>query len=286
MAVKKIKSIKGRIVRVTRLDQCGAPVYGESGYVVTKGFITVTIGNEYETGEEITQKNAYGEKCVSEKDPDIIKWTNVTVQFCEVDPTLLDIMGGANPVVVGDDIIGATHGQLPTDAAYAVEVWTKKAGTDACVGGTVEWGYFVVPFIRNGKLDGDVTIENGPLNVTLKGEGVEAVAAWGFGPHLDEPMKATFPVGDFWGQVVTDVQPPAETVGAAELFGPITAVSPGDLFPAEATITAETAPMAALLTGLGYVAAPPGTAWASGEFFTIGTFRFNWSGAAWDFGPV
>jgi hypothetical protein len=280
MATKKLKSIKGRVVRVTRLDQCGLPVYGEGGYVVSKGFITVTLGNEYETGEELQQKNAWGEYCVNDKDPDITKWVNVSVQFCEVDPTVLDIIGGANPVVVGDDTIGATFGQPSTTEAFAIEVWTKKSGQDACVGGTVEWGYFVVPFVKNGKLDGDVKIENAPLNVTLVGEGFGAPATWGMGPHMDEPMKASFPAGDFWGLVVTNVQPPAETAGAVELYGPITAVQAGDIYPAEPTITAESAPMAALLTGLGYIASPA-TAWGTGEFFTIGTYRFNWSGSAW-----
>ena len=68
MATKKLKSFKGRCVRITRLDECGAPVVGSCSTIVTEGFIKVTIGNEYEKGTEYTQKNAWGEFEMKEKE--------------------------------------------------------------------------------------------------------------------------------------------------------------------------------------------------------------------------
>jgi hypothetical protein len=62
------------------------------------------------------------------------------------------------------------------------------------------------------------------------------------------------------------------------------AAANGNVFPTEPTVTAEDAPNAAKLAGLGYVASPQ-TAWTGGQFITIGTFRFNWSGTAWAAGP-
>lgn len=290
MATKKLRSIKGRVARITRLDSCGAPVFGECSTIVTKGFITVTIAEEKEAGDEYKQKNAWGELWINDKDPDLTKWANTTIQFCEVDPDVLDIIGGATPVVDGSgDTIGATFGPNAPTGAFAIEVWTKKAGSDNCTDGVTEWGYFVVPFVKNGKLEGDVKIENAPLNVTFKGQGFGAPADWGVGPYGDYPMKtvAGFPSGDFWGMVITDVAPPDPTDGCAELVVPPSkaAVEAGDTFPAEPTITAEDGTRAALLAGLGYVVAPPGSAWATGEFFSVGTYRFNWSGAAWAAGP-
>jgi len=55
---------------------------------------------------------------------------------------------------------------------------------------------------------------------------------------------------------------------------------PGNIYPAEATITASDATNAAKLAGLGYVASPT-TAWTTGQKMTVGTFDFNWSGTAW-----
>jgi len=58
------------------------------------------------------------------------------------------------------------------------------------------------------------------------------------------------------------------------------AAKAGDVFPAEATITASDSTNAAKLAGLGYVASPL-TAWTTGQKMTVGTFDFNWSGTAW-----
>lgn len=286
MATKKLKSIKGRRLRLTRLDECGAPdLTSPCGVIVTDGFVSVTISNEVEAGEEYTQKNAWGDFCIAEKDGDRVKWANVSISLCEVDPEILDMVGGANPVTDGQDTIGATFGREPNPNTFAVEVWTKKAGTDACGegGGAPEWGYFIVPQVRNGILDGDVVIENGPLTLGLKGEGVGANESWGPGPHGDNPMKAVagFPEGDIYGMVITDVQPPELTEGCVQIgqSGRATA-SPGDTFPADPDITASDATNAGKLTGEGFVADPT-TAWTTGQKITVGTFDFNWSGTAW-----
>ena len=69
------------------------------------------------------------------------------------------------------------------------------------------------------------------------------------------------------------------TGGAAKAYS-----YPGSVFPAEPTVTAQDATNAAKLAGLGYVAKPT-TAWTTGQHITIGTFQFNWSGAAWAAGP-
>jgi hypothetical protein len=285
VASKKIKSIKGRRMRLTRLDECGAPDTGAAcGVIVTDGFVSVTISNEVEEGEEYTQKNAWGDFCIAEKDGDRVKWANVAIEMCEVDPEILDMVGGANPVVATGTTIGATFGREPNPNSFAIEVWTKKAGGDACGGaGTLEWGYFVVPYVRNGIIDGDITIENGPLVLAMKGEGQGAPADWGTGPHGDNPLKAPtgFPAGDLYGIIVTDVQPPEVTTGcvAIGMVGRNSA-SPGDTFPADPQITASDPTNAAKLTGEGFVAVPA-TAWTTGQKITIGTFDFNWSGTAW-----
>lgn len=55
---------------------------------------------------------------------------------------------------------------------------------------------------------------------------------------------------------------------------------PNDVF-YESTVTAEDATNAALLAGLGYVAASGATAWGSGEYMIVSGFKFNWTGTAW-----
>lgn len=283
MATKKLRSLKGRCVRITRLDQCGNVVEGLASSVVSQGFITATFSEEIEDGEEITQKNAWGEFCIDDTGDDIMKWVNLSIQFCEVDPDILDIIGGATPVVVGGDTIGWTRGPHAPVGAFAIEIWTKAGGQNACVGGTVQWGYFVAPFVKNGKIDGDLNIENAPLNLTLVGKGFGATTSWAKGPYGDNPFLATsgFPVGEMYGVITTTVQPPAPTTGVAPVFLRGNA-APGDVYLYEPTVTASDGTNAAKLTPLGYITDPAHTtAWLTGEFMTVNTFKFNWTGAAW-----
>jgi len=284
MASKTLRSIKGRVMRVTRLDDCCNPVADdELGYAVSAGFVSITLGSEEEEGEEYTQKNAWGDFCVSEKDATRVKWVNVAIEFCEVDPCLLEVIGGANPIVVAGETVGATFGQAPNPNSFALEVWTKMAGSDACLnpGALPEWGYFVVPCVKNGKLDGDITIENGPLTMSLAGEGQPA-AAWAEGPYGDAPLGGPFPEGDLWGISITTVQPPEPTDGCGPIPAPgqvtATAGSPG-------SFTGTPIPADAAGATSGGVVASPATAWTSGQYVQGSTAgaagEMTWDGSAW-----
>lgn len=222
MPTKTLRSVKGRRMRLTALDECGVPDFGNTcGSIVTSGFISVTWSDEVETGEEFTQKNAWGDFCIAEKDSDRVKWVNLTISMCEVDPEILIMVGGAlaNENTTGDTI-GAFFTREPNPLSFAIEVWTKKAGASACGpgGGTPEWGYFAGFNVRNGMLDGDLTLENGPLTLGLKGE-LYAAAGWGTGPYTDKPLENTLgaPDGVLRYIGVTTVQPPTETAGCVAL---------------------------------------------------------------------
>ena len=210
MATSILKSIKGKVVRLTRLDECGDPVVGSCTTLVSECFVSVTLSGEVEAGDEYLQKNAWGDLCINDKDPDIIKWVNVNVQFAEINPDALDILTGADPVVSGGNTIGATWSPETFDGAWALEVWTKFTG-EAC-SGSPEWGYFLVPFVRNGRIDGDLTIENGVMTVGVVGQGFVA-PNWGVGPYTPNPFVVTFPTDAMFGMVVTSEQPPVDTAG-------------------------------------------------------------------------
>lgn len=285
MPTKTIKTYKGRRVRLTRLDACGVPQYGAAASVVTDGFVTVTIAEDREAGTVYRQKNAWGEYCINDKDPDLINFADTGITLCGIDPDVMDIVGGAVPHVVGGDVIGWMRTDEANTNAFALEGWVN-AGAAQCDGGINEWGYFIVPFLKNGKINGTIQFGQGVLNLALSAEGYPDLG-WGEGPYLDNPtLKAGgIPLRTMYGAVVTTVQPPAvTTTGAATLYGPQNAVQPGDIYPPEPTVTAQDSTNAAKLVALGYTPAT-NVAWAAGEFFTVGTRQFNWSGAAWAAGP-
>lgn len=239
MATKKLRSIKGRRVRFTALDECGVPdLTNPCASIVTSGFISVTWSDELETGEEFTQKNAWGDFCIAEKDADRVKWTNVTIALCEIDPQILVMLGGAteNRNSQGD-LIGAFFTGEPNPLSFAIEVWTKKGGQDACApgGGDPEWGYFAGYNVRNGMLDGDLTIENAPMTLSIKGEIYGASEEWGAGPYNDNPTESSagVPAGALRYVGVTTVQPPEDTDGCVAILPATgaTAGSPGTWTP-------------------------------------------------------
>lgn len=211
MATKVLKSIKGRVVRITRLNECGAVVVGSCSTVVSECFVSVTLSPEIEAGDEYLLKSAWGDLCVNDKDPDRVKWLNVSIDFAEINPDILDIIANMTPII-NVDTIGSTLGPNTNTDGFALEVWTKRTGA-TCSTVAPEWGYFVVPFVRNGRLDGDITIENGTLTTSVIGQAFGAPATWGLDPYSGNPLGVTFPVGDYMGMSVTTVQPPADTGG-------------------------------------------------------------------------
>lgn len=289
---KKLRSIKGRRMRLTALDECGKPdTTTQCGSIVTSGFISVTWSDELETGEEFTQKNAWGDFCIAEKDADRVKWTNVSISMCEVDPQILVMLGGAHPNTdTKGDVIGAFFTREPNPLAFAIEVWTKKAGTDACApgGGNPEWGYFAGFNVRNGMLDGDLTIENGPLTINLKGELYGANDAWGTGPYGDNPLENTVgvPAGVLRYIGVTTVQPPDDTDGCVPIIRATgaTAGAPGTWTPANSYAPYA---LADLQGATPPIVASPTAAWTAGQHVVLGdASKAHWSGTAWAAGEA
>lgn len=210
------KYVRGRRLRITRVSPAGDPVAGACSSVVTDGFITGTVSQEVEAGSEITTTNAWGDQCIEDKAPDTIKWVNVSLEFCLVNPDILDIIGGANPLGVGTapniDYIGASFGPFTNTDHFGIELWMKDV-----VNYPTRWGYLVVPNVQNGRIDGDIVVQNDALTFKLVGQGVVATADWGVGPYLDNPLLVTngLPVGEQFAIVTTTVQPPAVTAGCA-----------------------------------------------------------------------
>lgn len=173
-------------VRVTQLSSCGVPVTGCST-VVSDGIISVAMTKEYEARQEFFVKNGNGDFCVRETNPPILKWINLTLHFCNVDPEMYNILT-ADPVVLNDATSPVAVGYSVQEGSaanvnFALEGWTRLAnnGGVPCTGG-VEYGYFLWPWIVEGTL-GDLTLENGAASFTLTSR-TRAGSGWGTGPYI------------------------------------------------------------------------------------------------------
>jgi hypothetical protein len=183
-------------IRVTKVDSCGVPVTGCST-VVSDGIISIEMTKEYEDREEFFVKNGDGVFCVKETNAPILKWINLVVTMCNVDPELVNIMS-AEPLVYDNAASPRATGWSTEEGAvansyFALEGWTRIGSlTTPCTGGT-EYGYVIFPFVVEGTV-GDMTLENGAANFVLNAR-TRSGSSWGTGPYFvdysDNPAGST-----------------------------------------------------------------------------------------------
>lgn len=228
MASNCFASLKGLAMRATRVDGCGQILSGANASVVSCGFVSIGMTPNIEDGEEFTQKLANGDLCISEKDASILKFLDLTMAFCEVDPELYELMTGNRVITDGfvgsQESIGFTLGESLNTGGFALEVWTKIAGTAGCGGPTAayQWVYWLLPNVVNATIGGDLTIENGPMTFTITAN-TATNPEWLHGPYdvFDGPDAGTTAgrlpaaVGEDEHLFVmqTDVAPPACACG-------------------------------------------------------------------------
>jgi hypothetical protein len=220
-----LKPVRGKRMRLTRLDECGVPVVGSATTKVTKGFISLGISPQYEDADAITQANAEGDLEINEPAMSFLSRNDVEGAFIGVDPDIVELLTG-NPVVLdnlGNAVGFRLKSGLPIVGGWAIEVWTDLAG-QICNGARA-YGYSLLPFLRGGKI-GDVSVEYGALNLTISSSTWEG-SGWGTGPY-DVVMNGTAPgtpgpllspldTHDHWHMQMTTVPPPTLTAGLVAL---------------------------------------------------------------------
>jgi hypothetical protein len=219
--------VRGKALRVTQVDACGTPVLTTGSQPVmnvSKGFVSVGWANEVDDGTEVAPKNADDEFCFIIPGCPTIKWLNVTLVFCGVDPFLFTLMTGW-PLVLDEDggAIGFRGQRTVTcDTGTAVEVWTgsKPSGTLVCDPDQplVKYGYFALPWVTAAMVS-DLSVENKEVSFTIVGKAI-AGGNWGVGPNVIERRSATLePLADVIGPEdtyhfqVTTLPPPAAVCG-------------------------------------------------------------------------
>ncbi|MGO1566461.1 MAG: PKD domain-containing protein [Brachybacterium sp.] len=257
MATKTASFVRGRRIRVTRVDGCGRPVYGEDSQAVSKGFISVAFTANTVESDEINQPNASGETCIYEPSVPSLSGYGVEITFCEVDPELFSLITGQEVYLNGDgDVIGLTVGTDidMADQGFALELWAGSPTGDACAnpgsGATGSFGYFLMPYLKGGMV-GDFTVENGAVTFTITGATTRDNNLWGVGPYdvmltsgEAAPLSTPLAPRKHVLLIVTGVAPPEPFVGARPLMDPdnteitgITAVEGASPTEADLTLT-------------------------------------------------
>lgn len=283
--------VRGRAMRVTRLNGCGNPVLGPDSVVTSDGFVSIGLTSNTEAGEAITVTNAAGRICVNDQPtPKFVNYT-VEMSFCGVNPELVNILTG-QPLVLdaaGEPVGFRQNSKVEVDLlGFALEVWAGVA-QDACdASGETPYGYVLLPFLKGGVV-GNLTFQNGAIDFTVTGSTTKDGSGWGVGPFdvvrdengLAGPLATVIDSGDHMHLELTTVAPPATDDSGAQALGTpatgATAGSPGTYTPAQSYGPENLAELQA--SG---ITASPNTAWTTGQYVTLrdGSLA-HWDGAAW-----
>jgi hypothetical protein len=179
------KPLQGETLRVTRLDECGNPEYGDCAYAVSDGFVEAVLTPNVEEGERFLQRGANGRAIVNQRGRPSLNWYDVQIQFAEVDMELFTIVTGLQPYE--DDqgnVIGfpVTESDFAT-ANFALELWMGNAEEECLPGDPLPfWGYNLLPWVTEGALGEDITITNDLITFTVIGR-TRKGTPWATGPY-------------------------------------------------------------------------------------------------------
>lgn len=222
MSTRSMKMVRGKRIRVTRLNACGEPPdYGEEcAFVVSSGFVTVTMSPQNEEGDELLQLGADGQLIVNSQSKHNFKRWQLSIELAEVDPELVSLL---THVVLetednDGDVVGFRSVEGQIEEEFAFELWSGIGDQD-CQDGE-EFGYLLFPWVAGGVFE-DLTIENGVATTTISNAFTQAGGAWGVGPYdvvPDEdgepaPLGTEIQPNEHHVQRLTTIAPPDAQVG-------------------------------------------------------------------------
>jgi hypothetical protein len=221
--------LKGRRLRLTRLDGCGRPVYGPDSVIVTKGFISVALTAVINEGDAVQVTLADGTDLVNDPAVPSLGGYGAVITLAQVEPDAVSV--GTGQEVYQDyqgDTVGFTvnTGISPIDTAFALELWLGSPSANCDEGAQGSYGYLLLPFVQGGVL-GDFTVENAAVSFVISNAASKDGSTWGVGPYkvvLDDATPAVLPTAldskDHLLLIQTGVAPPEPYCGARPLLDP------------------------------------------------------------------
>lgn len=176
--------VRAPAARVTRLDSCCTPVDSACAFATTSGFVTLTLTKVFQERQDALRLNANGDICLDKPKRPILRWYEASIEFCNVDPELFNIVSN-EPLILNDADVPVAIGwcTLPDSNAganFGLEFWTGTE-EDECDENGIKYGYGQLFCVTQGTI-GDVTIGNSDVTFTVTGI-TKAPNNWGLGPY-------------------------------------------------------------------------------------------------------
>lgn len=242
--------VRAPAARVTRLGPCGEILDSTCAFATTESFVDITLTKVMQERQDAFQLNANGDSCVDKPKAPFLRWYEVVVQFCNVDPELFNIVS-AEPLILNDALTPEAVGwcTLPDSAAasnFALEFWTGTED-EGCEDGDVVYGYGLLPRLVQGMI-GDVTVNNGVINFTVTAI-TRGANQWGVGPYnviinesganegFPAPLLTEVNVRAHKCFQWTKLAPPVGVCGCQDLTPVVTVAPLAGVAPLNATLT-------------------------------------------------
>lgn len=228
---KKLPTVNGHRYRLTTLDNCGAPVYGEDGQYVGNGVVSVALTVVTNDTDAVTSQDSDGNVCLDVKAKSTFDGVSGEVILCGLDPDYFEKLTGM-PVVrdIDGNVVGVVWDSdvNPSDHELALEMWTGLGGEETCGEvGAKPYGYILLKRIQVGR-PGDITIQQGAINWTISNLQSKKGGSWGKGPYdvvvnegdVAGPLLQSLTSGQQLLAIQTLVAPPAAMDAAQPLLDP------------------------------------------------------------------
>lgn len=227
-----VSYLQGLVIRATKLDSCGALVAGACSTIVSKGFISLELEADETSGNEISPTLADGSRCYYHTTPKQLNGIKVNIEFCSVDPELINLLTGS-PIITDDATPTPESIGFTTDSAnygvanVAIELWMNLAGGGCSDASGRKWGYYLLPWLHQGTV-GKPTVENDAVNFTVQEAMTRDGNQWGVGPYNIQLDNASAPSPLFTSLSSTahdllmtvNTAPPTPVCGCQELVIP------------------------------------------------------------------
>jgi len=215
-------------MRVALLDETGAPLPGANNGYVSDAVVTIDVGVELSEGDDFELKNGCGNICQTFKDCDRIKRLNLSLELCQLDYELVQMLvGGTLFTDSGSGILGTPLGWEfpastdPCEDGVSFEFWTKawdgaeQAAPGAPLSG-IAYHHWVATRAKFQLADN--TVENDILTFALEGFGEENDALPADGPFGDWPAWVSINGGfTTTGGIFLDDSIPTAACGSIEV---------------------------------------------------------------------
>lgn len=184
MTVKCAAVYNVEVMRFTKVDSCGRPIYGPTSTLVVDCFEKLEMNADLEDGEDIAPVTAAGNQCFYVPPKKLDRGYELVATLEKWYPNLPTMLN-QNWLQVMDELGNvAGYQHIPTidiNRGVAVEVWESVFGAQCDVGSTGQWKYGVSPYSSNWS-PADLELGNSARSDEWGGHTLGG-NAWGVGPY-------------------------------------------------------------------------------------------------------